>query len=477
MTGKKVKENPWVNKPYIKIDFKEEDQVLIEDGLAVNMCEELEVENSNKLLNSLVIKVFGKEILAHMVAWEVRRQWSMFGKFHFTSLVKGWFLFALGSTDSMEAILSGGPWFVNGNIISMEKWSPEFSPLSMKGLTSPIWVRMPHLPLHCWDEKNIARIASMIGKPLMMDGNIFQWGRREFVRVCVRIKIDQCLPLGVWVESISGRFFQKVEYEKISSFCFQCGMIGHVKGECIKKTLVQENVKVSNFNDGLASESEKRTEEVVAPNYGQWFLVNHKRNRRKAKINNLPKQNVKYVKKNPMLQNNKDAEKSSDQKDLSVQGNGIENLVNADETQLEEGEFVREQNHVNNIHLDLNGKTDEMVATKVRKPEAVLSKKLNSDCSILVTNCNKFEIMGMDNEILMEEEVQERNVVNDKSLFINSLVGIKLNESVNETEDNVCDRTDFKYSKSNAVNGDSNKVMLAKELMSLGPIKMQLVEE
>ncbi|PKU79576.1 hypothetical protein MA16_Dca000922 [Dendrobium catenatum] len=107
----------------------------------------------------------------------------------------------------MEAVLSGGPWFVNGHIIGMEKWTPKFSPLSLKGLTSRIWVRMLHLPLHCWDEKNISRMASMIGKPLMMDGNMFQWERREFARVSVRIKIDQSLPLGVWVESLSGRFF------------------------------------------------------------------------------------------------------------------------------------------------------------------------------------------------------------------------------------------------------------------------------
>ncbi|XP_020704048.1 uncharacterized protein LOC110115216 [Dendrobium catenatum] len=168
----------------------------------------------------------------------------------------------------MEAVLSGGPWFVNGHIIGMERWMPNFLPLTMKVLTSPIWVRMPHLPLHCWDEKNTTRITSMIGNQLMMDGNMFQWGRREFARVCMRIEIDQSLPLGVWVESISGRFFQKVEYEKISSFYFQCGMIGHVKGDSIKTNSIQENVKLSNSNDGLASDVGKKIEEVDAASYG-----------------------------------------------------------------------------------------------------------------------------------------------------------------------------------------------------------------
>ncbi|KAI0515959.1 hypothetical protein KFK09_008630 [Dendrobium nobile] len=49
--------NPWSNKPYIKLDSKEEEVVLSEDGKAVMLNEELELLNSKKLLNSLVIKV------------------------------------------------------------------------------------------------------------------------------------------------------------------------------------------------------------------------------------------------------------------------------------------------------------------------------------------------------------------------------------------------------------------------------------
>ncbi|XP_020671750.1 uncharacterized protein LOC110091840 [Dendrobium catenatum] len=114
----------------------------------------------------------------------------------------------------------------------MEKWSLEFSTLSLKDLTSPIWIRMPHLPLQCWDKVNVARIASSIGKPLMMDGNMFLWGKRKFARVCVRVRLDQCLPLGVWVESISEKFFQRFEYEKILTLCYGCGMVGHLISEC-----------------------------------------------------------------------------------------------------------------------------------------------------------------------------------------------------------------------------------------------------
>ncbi|KAI0524784.1 hypothetical protein KFK09_004170 [Dendrobium nobile] len=262
--AKAVDVNPWSKKPYIMLNFKEEDKVLPEDGAVVKLCEEKEILNSDKLNNSLVIKVFRKELPSHMVAWEIRIQWSQFGLFYFTSLGRGWFLCSFDSQEMTEGVLSGGPWFVNGHIVGIEKWSTDFSPLSMKGLTSPIWIRLPHLPLQCWDEVNVARIASMIGTPLMLDRNMFQWGRREFARVCVRMKLDKCLPLGVWVEGISGRFFLKVEYEKISTFCF-----GHVKNDCKSGILVNNKPTGVVRNEGLGLHDAIRQEVAADASYGK----------------------------------------------------------------------------------------------------------------------------------------------------------------------------------------------------------------
>ncbi|XP_020675837.1 uncharacterized protein LOC110094844 [Dendrobium catenatum] len=191
--------------------------MISEDGKGVRMNEVLEVKNSEKLSNSIVIKVFGRELASHIVAWEIRRQWIQYGQFHFTTLGRGWFLCSFQSEETMEAVLSGGPWFINGHIVGMERWSTEFSANSMKGLTSPIWVRMPNLPLQCWDEDNIARIASRIGIPLMMDGNLFQWGRREFARSLVNNKEGRKpIQKSIAVKSSKIIFVKKMGNEKVT---------------------------------------------------------------------------------------------------------------------------------------------------------------------------------------------------------------------------------------------------------------------
>ncbi|KAL0906140.1 hypothetical protein M5K25_024608 [Dendrobium thyrsiflorum] len=112
-----------------------------------------------------------------------------FGKFHLTMLGIRWVLCSFYEPESLESVYSNGPW-------------------------------LPNLPLQCWDELNICRITSMVGKPYLLDGNMFQWGRREFARICVHIKLEDKLTQGVWVEGSSGKFFQRIEYERIFNFYY-----------------------------------------------------------------------------------------------------------------------------------------------------------------------------------------------------------------------------------------------------------------
>ncbi|XP_028554179.1 uncharacterized protein LOC114580518 [Dendrobium catenatum] len=71
-----------------------------------------------------------------------------FGGFHITSLGLDWFMCSFQSQEAMEEVLNGGPWYVGGFVIGLDKWTPNFSPYSLDGISSPTWVRLPHLPLH-----------------------------------------------------------------------------------------------------------------------------------------------------------------------------------------------------------------------------------------------------------------------------------------------------------------------------------------
>ncbi|KAI0493858.1 hypothetical protein KFK09_023983 [Dendrobium nobile] len=228
-------------KENIKVSDLQLGNFIAEDGLTMKLHEEEEKENVDILCNSFVINVFGGDPPLRIISTELRRQWMQFGKFHLIMLAMGWVLFSFYEPEHMDAVMKIGPWFVNDKIIGMDKWSQNFSTNSLKGLTAPIWIRLPNLSLQCWDNINMCRIASMVGKPYLIDGNMFQWGRREFGRLCVQIQLDSKLPLSVWVEGKAGRFYQRIEYERVPNFYFKCGLIGHSIEVC--KEEVGEKIK------------------------------------------------------------------------------------------------------------------------------------------------------------------------------------------------------------------------------------------
>ncbi|KAI0524542.1 hypothetical protein KFK09_003916 [Dendrobium nobile] len=184
----------WSRRPYVKVDNLDLGSFLSEDGNVALLHVDKELENAKKLDKALVVKVFGENIPFHMISTDLRRQWDRFGKFHITGLGLGWFLFSFEDSKALESILLGGLWWIRGQIIGLDR-------------------------------------------------NLFQWSRREFARVCVRIPLDLKLPQGVWVKGLAGDFYQKVEYEGISNICSNCRKIGHdlktcteLKGKVIMKS-------------------------------------------------------------------------------------------------------------------------------------------------------------------------------------------------------------------------------------------------
>ncbi|KAI0496478.1 hypothetical protein KFK09_022795 [Dendrobium nobile] len=190
-------------------------------------------------------------------------------------------------TATVENILFGGPWWVRGQVVGMDKWSTAFNPNSLKGISAPVWIRLPNLPLQCWDEVNICIIASMVGKPYLLDGNMFQWSIREYARVCVRIPLDLKLPKGIWVEGTTRKFYQAVEYEGFSKICDGCGRIGNVVNNCseVNKDNVTMTANATElYKAGNQKAEAKSIVNVETVKDDSWIQVRHGNRRIKRMV-------------------------------------------------------------------------------------------------------------------------------------------------------------------------------------------------
>ncbi|XP_020695548.1 uncharacterized protein LOC110108999 [Dendrobium catenatum] len=176
---------------HIKLNYDNRSTCFTEDGIAVKLNNDKEIANSQILKKSMVVKVLGSNIMFSVCSQELRRQWGKLGIFHITTLGCNWMLCLFTTMESMDEVLSGGPWYIGNHIIGMDRWSSSFSTDSLKGISSPVWIRFPGLPLSCWDEENIPMIASIIGTPMMLDGNSFKWGKGKYAHCCVKEKLVQ----------------------------------------------------------------------------------------------------------------------------------------------------------------------------------------------------------------------------------------------------------------------------------------------
>ncbi|XP_020693500.1 uncharacterized protein LOC110107569 [Dendrobium catenatum] len=311
----------------------------------------------------------------------------------------------------MEAILCEGPWFVRGHIVGIDKWSPNFSTNSLKGLSAPVWIRLPNLPLYCWDDINICRIASLVGKPFLLDGNMFQWNRREFARICVRIKLDEQLPLGVWVEGESSKFYQKIEYEKVP----------------------QEVVQAESANkmdDGPSNVANPTTADIQIPEeagYGPWVHVRYGKGKRTNNfsyiVNKVSQKPVREIWKtvatiapNQINHQNLNSEGSIIEK---LDKDSVENQKTCCSVQKEVFVAADPRNYeafkaaeVNNIAVLSNTKLEE---GEIRDSFSGIDTKISSGKESyapkpVIVNNNRFEILNkIDEEVEITVNVPSNN--------------------------------------------------------------------
>ncbi|KAI0519701.1 hypothetical protein KFK09_007159 [Dendrobium nobile] len=353
------------------------------------------------------------------------------------------------------------PWL--GQVIGLDKWSSNFNPNSLKGISTPLWIRLPNLPLHCWDEVNICRIASLVGKPYLLDGNMFQWSRREFARICVRVPLDMKLPNRVWVEGLNGKFFQKILYEGITNICSKCGFIDHKSDKCIEANLSKGTISVDNEVHKLKikkdSVSSGFVEKAADDGDGNWTLVNYGKKRHRI---NLMKKNSLRI-KTPIMKKIFIPKKAIPKDDLApFIKNGIVN-PNSIETDIIEIPNLLQQSPVkdNSGNLQISGFSTAAIILEHNKFEKL--SMLDEENNVNIKEAN-----------LATLDVEEGEIVNSCPVLLNESA-IDWNHKEKEEllittaeTDEIHLSKELKY-KAIADNSSSGKkVKLLKELKSLG---------
>jgi hypothetical protein len=161
----------------------------------------------------------------------VNKTWSEGHELFFCS--KGFFIVNFSTEAECQRILEQGPWFWGRSGLSMQRWFPEFNPLTMTAMTTPVWVRLPNLPLHFYSASFLPTLGNALGRFIKIDTDRITKGFITFARICVEIDLSQGLPDRILIDWGDGDpFIQMVDYENTAFRCRSCQQTGHLQATC-----------------------------------------------------------------------------------------------------------------------------------------------------------------------------------------------------------------------------------------------------
>ena len=116
-----------------------------------------------------------------------------------------------------------------------------------------MWIQLHDLPAGWWSNSIGRKIGSRLGEFLESDPNNYLGARKDYM--WIRIKFDVLKPLKKMINlkkpKGEGMIQVTIWYERLPTYCFQCGMLGHGEKFCHLNYATEEGVSVSNYGPEL----------------------------------------------------------------------------------------------------------------------------------------------------------------------------------------------------------------------------------
>ncbi|GKA26888.1 RNA-directed DNA polymerase, eukaryota, reverse transcriptase zinc-binding domain protein [Tanacetum coccineum] len=208
------------------------------------------------------------------------------------------------------------PWMVDGRPLIVQKWNPKVSLDKPEPDKIPLWVKMFDIPLKAWNHKGISKLASSIGKPLIMDAMTasmcqFGRGRLRYARVLIEVDTKKQFKQGIDVQyrDREGNVVRtkqiRIEYSWRPPICEFCHVFGHTTKICNKRPMTGEEVEQRKQNkecteiskEGFTDVKKRQTHQnnfnnrVMQNNFGRGKRTGYNEG---SKDHNVPKGKYEY---------------------------------------------------------------------------------------------------------------------------------------------------------------------------------------
>ncbi|XP_051207198.1 uncharacterized protein [Lolium perenne] len=164
----------------------------------------------------------------------MKRVWKIRGHIDTLQLADRRFILEFSEKGDFLHVVKGGPWRYQQDAVLVQPLLDGQDPETVQFLSVPIWVQFRKIPFYLLSKALAKDLGSRVGEFICIDKNARGDICDKLIRARVHLPLNQALRR--WVPLLDGvtreEVIANVHYERLPSFCFLCGFIGHRDAEC-----------------------------------------------------------------------------------------------------------------------------------------------------------------------------------------------------------------------------------------------------
>lgn len=139
--------------------------------------------------------------------------------------------------------------------LTIQTWNPNFDVDKVSFSTLFVRIGLLKLPMNCYNKDFLSNIGKRVVKVLRIDNTTFHTNRGRFLRINVKININQTLKSKFRYR----HQIHHIKYEGLHSIYFHYGHHGNIKDDCLDITCTTN----SNSSKGDESMASGTTEPLI----------------------------------------------------------------------------------------------------------------------------------------------------------------------------------------------------------------------
>ncbi|CAI9090027.1 OLC1v1024710C1 [Oldenlandia corymbosa var. corymbosa] len=242
--------------------FEEDHEILMEEGDLIFdlngpipkaiISEKVEEQLSLPWENVLIVKPMGLSMTLNQIRSRLYTLWYNTNGFAVMDVERDYVMVKFWNEKDAKSILQSGPWMLSNSYLHVQKWDRSFDDVTNKIKRMVVWIRLPGLPVHYYNQSFLRRLGRLMGKVIHIDHQTAAKSRGKFTRMAIEIDMEK--PVCTQFE-MKGRI-QHVEYENMPFLCQACCMIGHSTSKCVNTQEEQRADEVRRVKGKKSAETE-----------------------------------------------------------------------------------------------------------------------------------------------------------------------------------------------------------------------------